>query len=228
MLHEAPCSVLIARPARDPETWPQAIVAGVDGSAESELAVVAARSWRAMPGKPQRRVSDKRSGRSRRRPENRARARGAGRQRARRAHVRVGDCRSRGRRQPRAPRTEVARQRQRADRAPSEMLRPRRARRGTRLITASDDPDPTRGTPRSTVRSIGTRVHASGCRSGRPSVMWLWMRGSRTRPDRSRPAGTTSRVGLFMLSPQLPAAQSGLGSGQPQRASSRRCRGTPP
>lgn len=44
MLHEAPCSVLIARPARDPETWPQAIVAGVDGSAESELAVAAARS----------------------------------------------------------------------------------------------------------------------------------------------------------------------------------------
>ncbi|MGH3024015.1 MAG: universal stress protein [Gaiellaceae bacterium] len=44
MLHEAPCPVLIARPARDPETWPQAIVAGVDGSPESELAVAAARS----------------------------------------------------------------------------------------------------------------------------------------------------------------------------------------
>jgi nucleotide-binding universal stress UspA family protein len=44
MLHEAPCSVLIARPARDPETWPQAIVVGVDGSAESGLAVSAARS----------------------------------------------------------------------------------------------------------------------------------------------------------------------------------------
>jgi nucleotide-binding universal stress UspA family protein len=44
MLHEAPCSVLIARPARDPDTWPQAIVAGVDGSTESELAVAAARS----------------------------------------------------------------------------------------------------------------------------------------------------------------------------------------
>ena len=44
MLREAPCSVLIARPARDPDTWPQAIVAGVDGSAESELAVAAARS----------------------------------------------------------------------------------------------------------------------------------------------------------------------------------------
>jgi nucleotide-binding universal stress UspA family protein len=44
MLHESPCSVLISRPARDPETWPQAIVAGVDGSAESELAVGAARA----------------------------------------------------------------------------------------------------------------------------------------------------------------------------------------
>ena len=44
MLREAPCSVLIARPARDPDTWPQAIVVGVDGSAESELAVAAARA----------------------------------------------------------------------------------------------------------------------------------------------------------------------------------------
>ena len=44
MLHEAPCPVLIARPARTPDTWPQAIVVGVDGSAESELAVAAARS----------------------------------------------------------------------------------------------------------------------------------------------------------------------------------------
>lgn len=44
MLHEAPCPVLIARPARDPDTWPQAIVVGVDGSSESELAVAAARS----------------------------------------------------------------------------------------------------------------------------------------------------------------------------------------
>jgi nucleotide-binding universal stress UspA family protein len=44
MLHEAPCSVLISRPARDPETWPETIIAGMDGSAESELAVAAARS----------------------------------------------------------------------------------------------------------------------------------------------------------------------------------------
>ena len=44
MLREAPCSVLIARPAGDPATWPQTVVAGVDGSAASELAVAAARS----------------------------------------------------------------------------------------------------------------------------------------------------------------------------------------
>jgi nucleotide-binding universal stress UspA family protein len=44
MLHDAPCSVLIARPARDVDSWPERIVAGVDGSAESELAVAAARS----------------------------------------------------------------------------------------------------------------------------------------------------------------------------------------
>ena len=44
MLHEAPCPVLISRPARDPDTWPQTIVAGVDGSTESELAAVAARA----------------------------------------------------------------------------------------------------------------------------------------------------------------------------------------
>jgi nucleotide-binding universal stress UspA family protein len=43
MLHEAPCSVLISRPARDRDTWPQAIVAGVDGSAESKLAAATAR-----------------------------------------------------------------------------------------------------------------------------------------------------------------------------------------
>jgi nucleotide-binding universal stress UspA family protein len=44
MLREAPCSVLIARPARDPDSWPRRVVAGLDGSAESELAVAAARS----------------------------------------------------------------------------------------------------------------------------------------------------------------------------------------
>ena len=43
MLRDAPCSVLIAREARDAGTWPQAVVVGVDGSAESGAAVAAAR-----------------------------------------------------------------------------------------------------------------------------------------------------------------------------------------
>jgi nucleotide-binding universal stress UspA family protein len=57
MLHEAPCSVLISRPARDPDTWPQAVVAGVDGSAQSELAVAAARSVASSCGADLRIVS---------------------------------------------------------------------------------------------------------------------------------------------------------------------------
>jgi nucleotide-binding universal stress UspA family protein len=44
MLRDAPCSVLVAREARDPETWPQSVVAGVDGSAESAAAFSVARS----------------------------------------------------------------------------------------------------------------------------------------------------------------------------------------
>jgi nucleotide-binding universal stress UspA family protein len=43
VLHEAPCSVLVARPASDPETWPRTIVAGADGTPESEQAVEVAR-----------------------------------------------------------------------------------------------------------------------------------------------------------------------------------------
>ncbi len=43
MLRDAPCSVLIARAARDPETWPRSVVAGVDGSAESAAAFNVAR-----------------------------------------------------------------------------------------------------------------------------------------------------------------------------------------
>ena len=42
MLRDAPTSVLIARPAHDSE-WPQSIVAGVDGSAESGVAFSIAR-----------------------------------------------------------------------------------------------------------------------------------------------------------------------------------------
>ena len=35
LLHEAPCSVLIARGSIDPKRWPRRIVVGVDGSADS-------------------------------------------------------------------------------------------------------------------------------------------------------------------------------------------------
>ena len=44
MLRDAPCSVLIAKAARDAETWPRSIVAGVDGSEASAIAFAVARS----------------------------------------------------------------------------------------------------------------------------------------------------------------------------------------
>jgi nucleotide-binding universal stress UspA family protein len=43
MLHEAPCSVLIARAPRVLERWPRSIVVGLDGSAESAVATRVAR-----------------------------------------------------------------------------------------------------------------------------------------------------------------------------------------
>lgn len=43
VLHEAPCSVLVARAPRE-EPWPRAIVVGLDGSPESGEAAAAARS----------------------------------------------------------------------------------------------------------------------------------------------------------------------------------------
>jgi nucleotide-binding universal stress UspA family protein len=44
MLRDATCSVLVARAARYPEAWPQTIVVGVDGSAESAAAFTVATS----------------------------------------------------------------------------------------------------------------------------------------------------------------------------------------
>ena len=44
VLRDAPCSVLIAREARDEESWPRSIVVGVDGSEGSAAAFEAARS----------------------------------------------------------------------------------------------------------------------------------------------------------------------------------------
>jgi nucleotide-binding universal stress UspA family protein len=43
LLHESPCSVLIARAPRDPARWPRSIVVGVDGSLESAAAADVAR-----------------------------------------------------------------------------------------------------------------------------------------------------------------------------------------
>jgi nucleotide-binding universal stress UspA family protein len=43
MLHEAPCSVLIARAPRNLEHWPRSIVVGIDGSLESGAAAQTAR-----------------------------------------------------------------------------------------------------------------------------------------------------------------------------------------
>jgi nucleotide-binding universal stress UspA family protein len=48
MLHEAPCSVLIARAPRSIDRWPRSIVVGIDGSPES---VVAARTARRLAGR---------------------------------------------------------------------------------------------------------------------------------------------------------------------------------
>jgi nucleotide-binding universal stress UspA family protein len=42
LLHEARCSVLVARTPREPESWPRSIVVGVDGSPGSAAALAAA------------------------------------------------------------------------------------------------------------------------------------------------------------------------------------------
>jgi nucleotide-binding universal stress UspA family protein len=42
MLRDAPCSVLIAREARDADVWPQGLLVGIDGSAESAAAFAVA------------------------------------------------------------------------------------------------------------------------------------------------------------------------------------------
>ena len=50
LLHEAACSVLVARPPNDRRTWPQTIVVGVDGSRGSEAAFEAATGLAARLG----------------------------------------------------------------------------------------------------------------------------------------------------------------------------------
>lgn len=44
MLHDAPCSVLVARASKEPARFPRSIVAGVDGSAPSQSAAAVAAS----------------------------------------------------------------------------------------------------------------------------------------------------------------------------------------
>ena len=46
LLHEAPCSVLIARPTEERERWPRSIVVGTDGSPEATAATSVAALWR--------------------------------------------------------------------------------------------------------------------------------------------------------------------------------------
>jgi nucleotide-binding universal stress UspA family protein len=50
LLHDAPCSVLVARPPDDPASFPRAIAAGVDGSPESLVAAAVARELGARLG----------------------------------------------------------------------------------------------------------------------------------------------------------------------------------
>jgi nucleotide-binding universal stress UspA family protein len=52
MLHDAPCSVLVARPPAEPDRFPRAIVAGVDGSPQSCRAARVARELGARLGAP--------------------------------------------------------------------------------------------------------------------------------------------------------------------------------
>ena len=57
ILRDATCSVLVAREARDLESWPQTVVAGVDGSLESAAAFTVARSLAARFGGSARAVA---------------------------------------------------------------------------------------------------------------------------------------------------------------------------
>jgi nucleotide-binding universal stress UspA family protein len=52
LLHQASCSVLIARPATDPAVFPRSIVVGMDGSEAADLAFAAARELAARFDKP--------------------------------------------------------------------------------------------------------------------------------------------------------------------------------
>ena len=57
LLHEAPCSVLIARGTIDADHWPTAVVVGLDGSPNSERALVAAHEVSSRFGSPVRAIT---------------------------------------------------------------------------------------------------------------------------------------------------------------------------
>jgi nucleotide-binding universal stress UspA family protein len=60
MLRDATCSVLVARPARDDDAWPETVLVGVDGSLESAAAFSVARSLVARLGGSVRAVASAR------------------------------------------------------------------------------------------------------------------------------------------------------------------------
>ncbi len=57
VLHQAPCSVLLARPASNPECFPDVIVVGMDGSQAADTAFAAARQLAARFDRPLRVVT---------------------------------------------------------------------------------------------------------------------------------------------------------------------------
>jgi nucleotide-binding universal stress UspA family protein len=61
MLQQARCSLLVARPARDAETWPQSVVVGVDGSTASATAFTIARLGRPSVRSPQSTITSTRN-----------------------------------------------------------------------------------------------------------------------------------------------------------------------
>jgi nucleotide-binding universal stress UspA family protein len=62
LLHEAPCSVLVAGPETRTDAWPRSIVVGLDGSVESAAAAAAAWELGARYGAPVRAVAATRGG----------------------------------------------------------------------------------------------------------------------------------------------------------------------